>query len=44
VVANYCDDDFLRGATVVADVIEPTASEAVALFGGSYGTRRERLR
>lgn len=43
VVAMYCDESFLDGENIVADVIEPTASEAVALFGSSYGTRGERL-
>lgn len=43
VVAMYCDANFLAGENMIADVIEPTASEAVSLFGSSYGTRGERL-
>lgn len=43
VVAMYCDDGFLDGENVVEEVIVPTVSEAVALFGSSYGTRGERL-
>jgi glycosyltransferase involved in cell wall biosynthesis/predicted SAM-dependent methyltransferase len=43
VVAMYCDESFLDADTVANDVIAPTAAEAVALFGSSYGTRGERL-
>jgi predicted SAM-dependent methyltransferase len=43
VIGMYVDDAFLASPTVAADVLEPTAVEARALFGDAYGTRGERL-
>lgn len=43
VIGMYVDETFLAGPTAAADVLEPTAVEARALFGDSFGTRGERL-
>jgi predicted SAM-dependent methyltransferase len=43
VIGMYADETFLATPTAAADVLEPTAVEARALFGDSFGTRGERL-
>lgn len=43
VVRMYVDDSFLDSPHAERDVLAPTASEAGVLFGGSYGTKGERL-
>jgi predicted SAM-dependent methyltransferase len=43
VVRMYADETFLDVPHAARDVLEPTAVEATALFGSSYGTKGERL-
>ena len=43
IVRMYADETFLDVPHAARDVLEPTAAEATALFGGSYHTRGERL-
>lgn len=43
VVRMYGDQTFLDVPYATRDVLEPTAAEALALFGSSYGTKGERL-